>query len=365
MKYKRIKLLVLFSLFLSFVSCSLIFPERETYTPAITDSQGHVVEGSISSLESVDINGVEQSLCIRGYSKENPILLILHGGPGFALTGWREVFITDELEKNFTVVLWDQRGSGRSFSSDLKSSDLSVNILVDDTYTLINYLRQRFDKDKIYLMGHSWGSALGFLTMMKYEDYPDVIEAYISAGEAVDLVRRHEKSFEWTLGQAYERENEKAIRQLEKLLPFEPENTKSIKRKNKWQDEFGGQIADPEEWDRIKSLGGKTTEYSPADMLLWLRGMAFSGKNLTEEINTSGYNLISQFPRSEVPLFFFVGEQDYTTPGVYVEEYAGLVEAPYVKIDYFPKAHFSFILEEELFTGYMLEIKNTVENRIW
>jgi len=362
----NIKMMVV-KLFLltTFFSCTIVFPERETYTPAITNAQGEIIEDSIASLESVEINGVDQSLCIRGYSTENPILLILHGGPGFALTGWRETFITEELEKYYTVVLWDQRGAGRSFSGKLSSEDLSVDILVEDTYSLINYLRDRFKKEKIYLMGHSWGSGLGFLTMMEHEDYPQLIEAYISAGEAVNLVRRHERSFEWTLEQAYKRENIKAVKQLEKLKPFDPSITREIKIKNKWQDEFGGQIADKDEWDKIKSMGGKTPEYSPADMLLWLRGMAYSDKNLTEEINTSGYDLLTQFPRCEVPLFFFIGEQDFTTPGVYVEEYAETVNAPHVQIDYFSNAHFSFIVEEELFTEYMIDIRNRVELEEW
>lgn len=354
------KILIVISV-TTMISCSLVFPERETYTPEIINDSGDIVAGSISSLEYVELNGIEQSICIRGYSTENPVLLLLHGGPGFGLTGWRERFITDELEKNFTVVLWDQRGAGRSFNGDLGKDDLSIDILVDDTYSLINYLRERFNKDKIYLMGHSWGSGLGFLTMMKYQDYPDLIEAYISAGEAVDLVRRHEKSFEWTLEQAYLNENNKAIRQLERLLPFDPTNSKSISKKNKWQDEFGGQVADKDEWDRIKEMGGNTPEYSPADMLKWMRGMAFSSRILSDKIAESNYNLIEQFPKCEIPIYFFIGNKDFTTPGVYVEEYSSIVDVPDIELFYFENAHFSFIIEEELFTEYMLQIKERVE----
>jgi pimeloyl-ACP methyl ester carboxylesterase len=362
----RVLLLVLFLIPIITSCTSLMFPERPTYTPPITDESGEVIEGSIAVLEYLTINGIDQSLCIRGYSTENPVLLFLHGGPGFALSGWREMYITPELEQNFTIVLWDQRGAGRSYHDYLTKDDMSIAQMVADTYYLINYLRKRFNQEKIYLFGHSFGSALGFLTLMAYDNYPDIIAAYISAGEAVDWNRRHQISYDWTLEQAYARDNSQAINELEKLQPFDSTNDDHVSIKNKWVPEFGGDVADMAKFEELKAMAGKTPEYSPADVYRFMQGLSFSPEALNPEILSAGYNLFVQFPESKIPLFFLMGKKDYSTPIVLVEEYESFVNAPYTERFYFPEgAHFAYVMQPELFTQYMLSIRDIVENKTW
>lgn len=362
----RVSLLVLFVIPIVTSCTSLMFPERPTYTPPITDESGEIIEGSIAVLEYLTINGIEQSICIRGYSTENPVLLFLHGGPGFALTGWREVFITPELEQNFTVVLWDQRGAGRSYHENLTKDDMTSAQMVADTYYLINYLNKRFNQEKIYLFGHSWGSALGFLTLMAHDDYPDIIAAYISAGDAVDWNRRHRLSYDWTLEQANTRDNSTAVNELKEIQPFDPTNGDHVSIKNKWVHEFGGSVADLAKFEEIKAMGGKTPEYSPADIYRFMQGLSFSAEALEPEILSAGYNLFLQFPECKIPLFFLMGKRDYSTPIVLVEKYEAFVTAPYTEKFYFPdNAHFAYVMQPKLFTQDMLSIRDTVENNAW
>ncbi len=168
----------------------LYWPDEPTSTPPIVDANGNPIPGSIASLETIDLNGVEQWVLIRGHDTGKPVILFLHGGPGGADMVWRELFITKELEKNFVVVLWDQRGAGKSFSKDLTEEEMRPDKFVEDTIALTNQLRSRFKQEKIFLLGHSWGSALGFLTIMKHPEYPRLYHAYIAAGEAADWNRR-------------------------------------------------------------------------------------------------------------------------------------------------------------------------------
>ena len=135
--------------------------------PPVVDAQGNAVNGSQVSLEQVELGGVGQWILIRAQDPVKPVLLILHGGPGGAQLPWVDLFQPVALEENFTVVHWDQRGAGKPFHAELTMEDLQVGDFVADTLELTDLLRDRFDQDKIFLTGHSWGSALGFLTLME------------------------------------------------------------------------------------------------------------------------------------------------------------------------------------------------------
>jgi pimeloyl-ACP methyl ester carboxylesterase len=121
-------------------------------TPAIHQPR------SVASLERVRISGVDQYILVRGNDASLPVLLFLHGGPGMPAMYLAHSF-QRELEKEFVVVQWDRRGAGKSYREDI-SSTLTTEQLVADTVELTNVLRARFHQDKIYLVGHSWGTYL-------------------------------------------------------------------------------------------------------------------------------------------------------------------------------------------------------------
>ena len=133
---------------------------RPPGTPAIAGADGKSVPGSIAEVTMVDINGHDQGLLIRGHSVDNPVLLYLAGGPGQSDLAFPRALFS-ELEENFTVVCWDQPGEGKSYAGFEPSSGLTLDRAVADTIAVTNYLRERFDEDKIYVMGESYGSILG------------------------------------------------------------------------------------------------------------------------------------------------------------------------------------------------------------
>jgi pimeloyl-ACP methyl ester carboxylesterase len=119
------------------------------------DTNGDLLPGSISEKVFLDVNGVEEGMIIKGKNLANPVLLYLHGG-------MPEYFLTQEyptgLEEYFTVVWWEQRGSGLSYHDDIPAETMNLEQMISDTLVVTNYLRQRFGKEKIYLMGHSGGT---------------------------------------------------------------------------------------------------------------------------------------------------------------------------------------------------------------
>ena len=112
------------------------------------DAKGQPLPGSIAEKIWVPIKGVKQGMVIRGQNRNNPVLLLVHGGPGMP-----DYFLTDQyptqLEDLFTVVWWDQRGTGLSYDPKIPASSMKIEQFISDTLAVTDYLRQRFHQDKI------------------------------------------------------------------------------------------------------------------------------------------------------------------------------------------------------------------------
>ncbi len=154
---------------------------RPASTDSIVDANGNEIPGSIAELSTVDIGGHDLHLMIRGRSIDNPVLLFLAGGPGGSEMGAMRNHLPG-LEEHFTVVTWDQRGTGKSYDELDPTDTYTLDSIVDDTIAVTNHLRNRFGQDRIYLLGQSWGSTLGVLAI---QEQPDLYAAFIGAGQMV------------------------------------------------------------------------------------------------------------------------------------------------------------------------------------
>jgi len=152
-------------------------------TPPILGRDGMQIPGSIASLERVPIGGHDQWIMIRGHSVDKPVLLYLSGGPGQSDLPFVRVLFAN-LEPDFVVVGWDQRGTGKSYPTLDPTSTLTLDQAVSDTIELTNYLRTRFDEPKVYLVGESWGTILGTLAVQRR---PDLYYAWIGSGQMVSV----------------------------------------------------------------------------------------------------------------------------------------------------------------------------------
>lgn len=148
--------------------------------PPVTDANGNPIDGSVSELQSITVGNNEQSLEIRGASTDLPVLLYVSGGSGQSDLAFSRVLL-DELAQDFIVVGWDQRGNGKSYA-DWDGSSVTLERAIEDTIEVTNYLRDRFDEEKIYILGESWGTTLAVLAA---ERNPDLYHAFIGSGQMV------------------------------------------------------------------------------------------------------------------------------------------------------------------------------------
>ena len=188
---------------------------RPPSTDPILDANGTTVPGSIAELSTVDINGHGLAMMIRGRSVDNPVLLFLAGGPGGSEMGAMRNHLP-ALERHFTVVTWDQRGTGKSYDALDPTDTYTLAGAVDDTIAVTDYLRGRFGQDKIYLVGQSWGSTLGVLAV---QHQPELFRAFIGAGQMVSQLGTDRIFYKDTLAWARKTGNDGLADQLSAIGP--------------------------------------------------------------------------------------------------------------------------------------------------
>jgi pimeloyl-ACP methyl ester carboxylesterase len=183
----------------------------------------------------VEIGGAPQWVTIRGQDRGNPVILVLHGGPGSAMAGLAPAFVP--WERDFTVVQWDQPGAGRTFRAAGRTiaPDLTIDSMVADGIELTQWLRGRLGKDKIVLLGWSWGTILG-VQMAKAR--PDLFVAYVGTGQVVAMEEGEALAYANVLARARERDAGAAISELVALGPPPYAGLQEIATQRKWATQF-------------------------------------------------------------------------------------------------------------------------------
>jgi pimeloyl-ACP methyl ester carboxylesterase len=316
-----------------------------SYTEAIYSPNG------VASLEEVVLGGERQWLLIRGHDVDNPVLIFLHGGPGSPCIGYAR-YALGGLEHDFTVVAWDQRGCGKSYREDVDPASITLEQMFSDTLELINQMRARFDVEKVYLAGISWGAILGSFTA---RDHPELLHAYIGVGQPVHMERAFAIALQATLDRAIELGNQEAIDDLTPLTasPDVPWEDRWILYD--WLEAFGfSDMHDLARWDDIRTeLLAMLSEYTAEDLANLDRDdELYAASPLTQDNSLIlTLDLFTEIPRLEVPVFFLAGRYDYKTPTALVEEYASVLEAPAGKqlIVFENSAHVPIIEERDAF----------------
>jgi pimeloyl-ACP methyl ester carboxylesterase len=308
-------------------------------------------ENGIAELFTIELGSYKQWIMIRGENRNNPILLFLHGGPGTANIGVA-ADTQKHLEKNFVVVNWDQLGAGLSYDKRIPKESLTINKMIEYTNELIQYLLQRFEKKKVYLVGHSWGSLLGILVAHKY---PEVIEKYIGVSQMVDGKLNEKYAYEYCLKCAIETKNKKAIAQLEQIgKPPYSDWMKGLQIRSSWSNKFGaavknGSLARIYMWKMFKS-----TEYRFVDMFKFMSGFTLSLKNLWPEIME--ISLYEKVDNLKVPAYFFLGRNDYQAPSIIAEMYMKDLKSDSKEVVWFEKSAHLCHIEEQI--KFALQMQN-------
>ncbi len=325
---------------LLFAAYRILAPRR---TPAIRG------KNSIAELIGVPINGIKQWLLIRGVDKSNPVLLFLHGGPGTAQIAIMRNY-QKELEKHFIVAQWDQRGAGLSGMEPVPAETYNKEQFIADGLEVTRYLRERFKQDKIFLVGHSWGSGLGYMIAVRHPEY---YRAFAGLGQMSKDVEK--LAYAETLKVAREANNPEAIKELTELgappytkIPAAKGALHKAEEGNtalagmlvrfKWSEALGGDA----KYIKIANVIAKelflSTEYRLGDVFGWLRNKGRS-INLMYESCNQNINLYQEGTEFKIPVFFLLGKYDLLTVPSGAAALMDAISAPRKEIVWFDAGH--------------------------
>lgn len=339
---KRLAALLITLLALLGVAVGVIVYVKQPHTPPIRGAGGELLPNSLASLEQVELSGMRQWILIRGRDASNPVLLFLHGGPGMPAMYLAHAF-QRPLENDFVVVHWDRRGAGKTFSDALAPEDLSVGQLLSDTRELVELLRRRLNKEKIYLVGHSFGSYLGMLFV---DRYPELLHAFVSVGQVVDDEAAREIQERFIRARAHKTGRSEAIEEIE---------SRGEEAFEAWLFEFGGELRHATSWWPLLWAGLQAPEYSLSDVAKVPKGSSFSSQHMKYDVIDGP--LIDHVTEVDIPVYFFTGRFDYTTPFELIQRYHGLLSAPHKQLVWFEDAaHFPFFEEPREFARTMKEV---------
>jgi proline iminopeptidase len=313
----------------------------------------HTADG-IDTLEEVRLGGIGQWIEIRGESAKNPVLLFIHGGPGSAFLPIARAF-QGPWEKYFTVVQWDQRGAGKTYSSNSRDAvrpTMNIERMHADTLEMVNYLRKRLGQDKIFVLGHSWGSILG---LRLAHDHPELLHAYIGVGQAVRSRENEAVLYQESLAEAQRTQNQKALKDLNRIAPYPSENVtfQQIRVVRQWSGALIGPKGTDESWMSETAIF-LAPEYSLADDIGWFRGIFFSVDTLLGDLSKVDLTDVGYDYR--VPIFFMEGKHDPYTPSSIAKDFFDKMNDPDKHFVWFENSgHFPFTEEAQKFTDTLVQ----------
>ena len=319
----------------------LLLVSPGTPTPFV-DERSEPLAGSLSEKVWIPIGGVDQGMFVKSQDARNPVLLYLHGG-------MPDYFLTDRyptgLDEHFTVVWWDQRGSGLSYSADIPPESVNPEQLISDALEVTAYLRERFGQDKIYLMGHSGGTFVGIQVAARA---PQWIHAYLAVAQMSNQLESEMLAYDYMLQRFRDDGDAAMVRRLEEAP-------------------VGDRVPLPESYLKVRDvamhrLGIGTThrmtsvlmglllpsllnrEYTLAEKIgLWRGKLSFGRQLWNTQLST---DLTTTLTRLEVPVYFFHGAYDYTVSYLLARAYYDRLDAPVKGFYTFERSAHSPLFEE-------------------
>ena len=317
----------------------VVLSQVTAFTPA--------VEGSdpISELRPVTVNGRTEWLSLRGRDRSKPVLLFLSGGPGGSqLVTARHCFA--DLERDYVVVTWEQPGAAKSYSA-ISPEDITLDTYLSDGAAVTDLLRSEFGQDRIYLMGESWGSALG---LMMARDHPEHYRAFIGTGQMVDFLETDRIDYQTALDDARASGNQKLVGQLEKQGPPPYESGTALKTAAFLSPLNGLSARSGQLHSAVFSTmdGVYGVEYGLLDKVRFFWGLL----RVLDTFYADLYpiDLRQSAAEQQIPIHIFHGRYDYNAPAGLAEDYYARLSAPSKSLVYFEhSAHNPWQTENELF----------------
>lgn len=311
----------------------------------IADVQKIVTPNGIDETLVLDLGGARQVVNIRGSDRVNPILIYIHGGPGSVEMPMAWTF-QHSWEDFFTVVQWDQRGAGRSFPLNdpaVIGPTLRLERYRDDAIALVEQLRARLGQQKVFVLGHSFGSAVGLAVA---QARPDLLHAYIGMGQLIDFRENERVGMQQTLAIARERGDAEAIRAIQVLRPYPDRGPFTIVQADAWRkyaNRYGSLAGLRPDADFYFNSTKLSPLYTPADRAAWAKGSAFTATTLWPRLANVSFASVRQL---DVPTVFLLGRHDKTTPSRIAADWLSRLTAPSRTLCWFENSGHLPMIEE-------------------
>ena len=316
-------------------------------------SQFQTAANKIREAEFVNLGGIEQWVTIRGEKESSPLLLILHGGPGDAQSCFTDVYA--DYEKKFIVVQWDQRGSGETFGKyHEQTPNLTIEQLVSDGIELAEYLKKRFNRNDLIVLGHSLGTAIATSMVIKR---PDLFKAYVGTGQIASWAESVQWLFEFMKSKAIEFKDSSLLDELNKIGTPDPKNADQFFH-------FTGTMRkylDVADASWIDTLRKKVAKLPKPEFSNLESGSLFSSKvllpyQLEERLSTNALNF-------QIPYLVIQGRDDLFTPTEPVKNYFTKIVAPRKKLVIIENAgHFAFVTNKQRFIEEMQKFMGELDH---
>jgi pimeloyl-ACP methyl ester carboxylesterase len=266
--------------------------------------------------KNMEIHGSKQYVSIRSKKSDAPLLLYLHGGPGDAALPLVLKY-NKELENYFTVVVWEQRGAGKSYYKFEANNELTIDTFVEDTYALVQSLLTQFNQDKLYLVGHSWGSIIGLKFIIRH---PELIHTYIGCGQVIHMKKSSQLSYEYAMQKNLEKSNNKIVEKLKSIdYLYTGENwLNDLLFTTKQVVKFEGSLYGKTNYNNFIWEFITSNKYNLRDLVNRQKGSLQAIEYFWQELMGVDFENHQEF---EVPIVFIEGRYDYHVSSTMVRDF--------------------------------------------
>jgi pimeloyl-ACP methyl ester carboxylesterase len=312
----------------------------------VADMRRIVTPEGIERHEKVRIGGIDQWVSIRGTDRRHPILLMIHGGPGWVAmpTSW---YFQRGWEEYFTVVQWDQRGAGSTYAANdplAVAPTMTPERMIADAEEMVAWLRKTYGRDKIFVLGHSWGSYLGLEVARRH---PDWLYAYIGIGQATDMPASEREGWRFAMDEARKAGDAQAVKELQSIAPYaeghRPVLLKDLMVQRKWLNRYGGMVYGRTGGDAEGAAMALSPEYTDRDLSVVGEASEYSLDKLLSKVLTLD---LSRIDRLDCPLILLEGRYDHNVSSHLAAVWFEKVHAPSKRLVWFEHSAHEVMNEE-------------------
>ena len=300
----------------------------------------------INEQSLISLNGMPQYVSIRAQKKDAPLLLYLHGGPGDAALPLVMKF-NRGLEENFTVVVWEQRGAGKSYYR-FEDGAVTMETFLQDLLSLTAILLERFRQNCLYLVGHSWGSVLGLTFTARH---PELVKTYIGCGQVVNMKKSCRTAYEYALAHA----DSKSLERLRTIdCTYTGDNWLSdLLFVTKQVVKHKGSLYGKTNYNKLITPFLFSGCYSLPDLLRRQKGSLQAIRHLWPELMETDFEGVTRFG---TPVIFIEGRYDSHVSSELAREYFETIETKKQFFWFEKSCHFPQWSENDRFNRLLAEV---------